>query len=323
MKRRHLLGRIALAAPGLSTLAAWAQPAPYPSRPIRFIVPFAAGSSPDSIARIVGQHMSTTLGQPIIIDNKPGANGLIAAQEAARAAPDGYTLFGGNNTTQAGNPSLYRKLPYDPVRDFIPVSLFIRSSLMLVVRPDYPANNMKEFLALARAANPPLAGGYASAGMQVALAELQSLGKLQVQGVPYRGVPQAVNDVMSGQIPFTFSDLAVGFAQLRGGKLKGLGVTSPQRSPLMKEMPAIAEELPGFGVTVWSGVVVPTGTPRDVVDKLASAAQKAVAAPEVGSKLGALGQEMTYLGPEDFKKFIATETVRWSGQIKNAGIEPE
>ncbi|MES2187573.1 MAG: tripartite tricarboxylate transporter substrate binding protein [Pseudomonadota bacterium] len=294
----------------------------FPSKPIRLIVPFPAGSAPDAIARAVGQHMQGTLGQPIIIDNKPGANGMIAAQETMRSAPDGYTIFGGNNTTLAAIGGLYKKPGYDP-KDFAPIGLLVRSSLMLVVRPDYPANNMKEFLARARSAANPLTVGYASAGMQVSIGEMEGLGKIRLQGVPYKGVPQAVADVLGGQIDFTFSDMTVGLGQVRGGKMKGLGLTQASRSPLIPEMPAIGEDIPGFNVGVWSGLAAPPGTPRDVVDKLWAAAQKAVNDPATFIQLQAAGQEKALMDPDTFKAYIVSETARWTQQIKAAGIEPE
>lgn len=295
----------------------------YPNKPIRFIVPFQAGSAPDHIARVVGMHMQQTLGQPIIIDNKPGAQGAIAAAEAAKAAPDGYTVFGGNNTTLAANPSLYKKLPYDPAKDFIQVARFITGSLTLVVKSDFPAQNTKEFLALLKSKKGTMSVGYASAGMQVAMAELKILGGVELLEVPYKGVPQAVNDVLGGQLTFTFADNAVAFTQIRGGKLKGFGVTSKARTPLMPEMPSLAEEMPGFDVTVWSGLAVPAGTPREVIDKLWAASQKALAAPEVTSRLMSLGLEPALMGPEEFGKFVTAETAKWARQIKQAGIQPE
>jgi tripartite-type tricarboxylate transporter receptor subunit TctC len=295
----------------------------YPNKPIRFIVPFQAGSAPDHIARVVGMHMQQTLGQPIVIDNKPGAQGAIAAAEAAKAAPDGYTVFGGNNTTLAANPSLYKKLPYDPAKDFIPVARFITGSLTLVVKADFPAQNTKEFLALVKSKKGAMSVGYASAGMQVAMAELKSLGGVELLEVPYKGVPQAVNDVLGGQLTFTFADNAVAFTQIRGGKLKGFGITAKARTQLMPEMPSLAEEMPGFDVTVWSGLAVPAGTPRDVIDKLWAASQKALAAPEVTSRLMSLGLEPALMGPEEFGKFVTAETAKWARQIKQAGIQPE
>jgi len=295
----------------------------YPSRPIRFIVPFPAGSAPDSIARVVSQQMQQTLGQPIVIDNKPGVQGAIAAAEAARAAPDGYTIFGGNNSTLAANPSLYKKLPYNPAKDFAPVGLYITASLTLVVRPDFPAKNMREFLAYAKANPGKLSAGYASAGMQVSMGELKTLGKVDFLEVPYKGVPQAVSDLIGGQIGFTFADNAVAFTQIRAGKLRGLGVTSLKRTPLMPDMPAISEELPGFDVNVWSGLVVPAGTPKEVIDKLWDASRKALATPEVGKSLNALGLDIAPMGPEEFGRFISAESEKWARQIKAAGIQPE
>jgi tripartite-type tricarboxylate transporter receptor subunit TctC len=309
------------AAMALAPLLAGAQA--YPSKPIRFIVPFPAGSAPDAIARIMSPHMQQTLGQSIVIDNKPGAQGAIAAAEAARAAPDGYTVFGGNNTTLAANPSLFKKLSYDPAKDFTPVGRFITGSLTLVVRPDFPAKNMKEFLAHAKANKGALSAGYASAGMQVSMAELKSLGGVDFLEVSYKGVPQAVTDLMGGQIAFTFADNAVAFTQIRAGKLRGLGVTSRARTPLMPDLPAISEELPGFDVTVWSGMTVPAGTPKEAVDKLWDAARKSLAAPDVVSKLNALGLEVAPMGPDEFGRFITAETAKWARQIKAAGIQPE
>ena len=317
----QLLSCALVAVAGLMPLAAGAQA--YPSKPIRFIVPFPAGSAPDSIARVMGQHMQQTLGQAIVIDNKPGVQGAIAAAEAARAAPDGYTIFGGNNSTLAANPSLYNKLAYNPAKDFVPVGLYISASLTLVVRPDFPARNMREFLNHAKANAGKLTAGYASAGMQVSMGELKSLGKVDFLEVPYKGVPQAVSDLMGGQIGFTFADNAVAFTQIRAGKLRGLGVTSLKRSPLMPEMPAISEELPGFDVNVWSGLVVPTGTPKEVIDKLWDASRKALAAPEVGKSLNALGLEVTPMGPDEFGRFIKAETEKWARQVKAAGIQPQ
>lgn len=311
---------------GLSALAHAQNSSPsntYPNKPIRFIVPFPAGSAPDAIARIVGQSMQVTLGQPMIIDNKPGAQGAIAATEAAKAAPDGYTVFGGNNTTLAANASLYKKINYDPIKDFTPIARFITASLTLVVKADFPAQNTKEFLALLRAKKGAYTVGYASAGMQVALAELKALGNVDVLEVPYKGVPQAVNDVLGGQLSFTFADNAVAFTQIRGGKLKGFGVTSASRTSLMPDMPSLAEEMPGFDVSVWSGLVVPAGASKEVVEKLWDASQKAMASGEVTSKLMGLGLDPALMGPEEFGKFVIAEKAKWARQIKQAGIVPE
>jgi tripartite-type tricarboxylate transporter receptor subunit TctC len=295
----------------------------YPTRPIRFIVPFPVASAPDHIARIVSEHMQKTLGQTIVIDNRPGAQGIIGASEAVRSTADGYTLFGGSNTTMAANPSLFKKLPYDPLKDFTPVTRLITSALMLVVRTDFPAKNVSEFVAHAKARPGQLSGGYASAGMQVALAELKSLGGISVLEVPYKGVPQAVTDIMSGQIAFTFADSAVALTQVKTGKVKALAVTSKSRTNLAPDVPSMSEAIPGFDVSVWNGLFVRAGTPRDIVLKLHDAATKALASPDVIAKLNAVGQEPGPMKPEEFRAFVQAEIKKWAVQIKKAGIQPE
>ena len=295
----------------------------YPVRPIRLVVPFPAGSAPDHIARIVGEHMQKSLGQNIVIDNRPGAQGLIGATEAMRGAPDGYTLFGGSNTTMAANPSLFKKLPYDPVKDFTPVTRFIISALMLVVRPDFAPKSVPEFIAHAKARPGQLSGGYASAGMQVAIAELKSLGGVSVLEVPYKGVPQAVTDVMSGQIAFTFADSAVALTQAKGGKIRLLAVTSRNRTKLAPDVPSMSESIPGFDVSVWNGLFARAGTPRPIIDKLYDAAYKAVTSPDVVEKLHLVGQEPAPMKPDDFRAFMLAEIKKWALQIKKAGIQPE
>jgi tripartite-type tricarboxylate transporter receptor subunit TctC len=318
--RRALVAGLA-AAPLLASAQSAASS--YPNKPIRFIVPFPAGSAPDAIARIMTQHMTTTLGQPFVIDNKPGAQGSIAAAEAARAAPDGYTIFGGNNSTLAGNLALYKKLTYDPNKDFTPIGRFITAGLMLVVRPDSPAKTTKELVARAKANPGKLTAAHASAGMQVALGEFKGLGGVDVLEVSYKGVPQAVSDLLGGQIDFTFADYAAAFPQVRSGKLRGLGVTAPTRTQLMPDMPSLAEDLPGFDVTVWSGLVAPAGTSKDVVDKLWDASRKALAAPEVAQRLNAIGLEVAPIGPQDFPRFLAAEQAKWARQVKAANIQAE
>ena len=295
----------------------------YPTRPVRFIVPFPAGSAPDHIARIVGEHMQKTLGQPIVIDNRPGAQGLIGAGEAVRSTPDGYTVFAGSNTTMAANVSLFKKLPYDPVKDFTPISRLITSTLVLVVRADFPARNLAEFVAYAKARPGQLSAGYASAGMQVGIAELKSLAGITVLEVPYKGVPQAVQDILGGQIAFTFADSAVAITQAKGGKTRSLAVTAKTRSALTPDIPSIAEEIPGFDVSVWNGLFARAGTPRDVVMKLHDAARKAVTSPDVIARLNALGQEPGPMTPEEFRAFMIAEIKKWAVQIRKAGIQPE
>ncbi len=295
----------------------------YPQRPIRMIVPFPAGSAPDSIARIVTLHMQQTLGQNIVIDNRPGAQSVIGAVEAMRSTPDGYTLLAGSNTAMAANVSLFKKLPYDPVNDFDAVARFITSALMLVVRADFPARNLPEFIAHAKARPGQLSAGYASAGMQVGLAELKVRAGISVVEVPYKGVPQAVTDIIGGQIAFTFADSAVAITQSQGGKVRALAVTTAKRSTLVPDIPSMAEEIPGFDISVWNGLFARAGTPKAIIAKLNAAANKAVTSPDVAAKLRSLGQEPGPLTPEEFRAFQLAEIRKWAAQIKAAGIQPE
>lgn len=295
----------------------------YPLRPVRFIVPFPAGSAPDSIARIVTQHMQQTLGQNIVIDNRPGAQSIIGAVEAARSTPDGYTLLAGSNTAMAANVSLFKKLPYDPVKDFDPVARFITSALMLVVRADFPARNLADFVAHAKARPGQLSAAYASAGMQVGLAELKVRAGITVVEVPYKGVPQAVTDIIAGQIAFTFADSAVAIAQAQGGKVRALAVTTKNRSTLAPDIPSMAEEIPGFDISVWNGLFARAGTPKAIVARLNDAANKALTAPDVAAKLRSLGQEPSPMTAEEFRAFQLAEIKKWAAQIKAAGIQPE
>ena len=318
MKRAHAFLAVFFA---MAAGAAAAQS--YPNHPIRVIVPFQAGSAPDQVIRITTQKMQGTLGQPFVIENKPGANGNIGVAEAARAAPDGYTLVSANNTTFAANPSLYRTLPFDPQKDFTPVARFITTGLILAVRSDFPAKDLKEFIALAKANPGKLTAAQASAGMRVSIAMLRSLAGVEVLEVPYKGQPQALQDVLGGQVSFTFADYAVGFPQIKAGKIRGLGVTTPKRSPVAPDIPTLGEGIPGFDVTVWAGMAVPAGTPRDVVAALWRATDQALAAPDVRQALQAIGFGVEPLDPQAFASYIASETVRWAKMVKEAGIEPE
>ena len=304
-----------------SVSAAFAQP--YPTRPIHVIVPFQAGSAPDQVIRITTLHMQGTLGQPFVIENKPGANGNIGVAEAARAAPDGYTLVSANNTTFAANPSLYKKLPFDPQKEFAPVARFITTGLILAVRSDFPAKNLQEFVALAKANPGKLTAAQASAGMRVSIAMLRSLAGVEVLEVPYKGQPQALQDVLGGQVSFTFADYAVGIPQIRGGKVRGLGVTTPKRNQAAPDIPCIGEVITGFDLTVWAGMAAPAGTPREAINALWAAAAIALGSPELRQALTPFGFSVEPLDPEAFAVYIGAETARWAKLVKEAGIEPE
>jgi tripartite-type tricarboxylate transporter receptor subunit TctC len=312
---RMLLAVLLLAA------SLFAHSQPYPSKPIKLIVPFPAGSATDHIARLSGSELNAALGQPVVVDNKPGAQGGIAAAEVARAAPDGYTLMMTTNTPQAANVSLFKKLNYDPVKDFAPIARLGTTSFMLMVRPDFPAKNLKEFLNYAKTKN--LSAGYGSAGSQVSLSMLKAMGKLDVVEVPYKGIPQAITDTMGGSLAFTFVDLGNALGQAKGGKLRGLGVTSPKRTPLAPDLPAIAEELKGYELIAWFALMAPARTPPEVVQKVHDAAVKSLAKPEVKEKYGVIGIDPAPMNQAELAKFIQSEIAHWAKLVRLANIQPE
>jgi tripartite-type tricarboxylate transporter receptor subunit TctC len=307
----------------LVLFAASAQAQTYPSKPVKLIVPFPAGSATDQIARVVGQELQSALGQPFVVDNKPGAQGTIAAVGVARSAPDGYTLMVTTNTPQAAAPALFKQLRYDPVKDFQPIARLGTISFMLMVATDFPAKNLKEFIAHAKANPGKLSGGYGSAGSQVSQAMLRSMGKIEFVDVPYKGLPEAITNVLGGSISFTFADLANALAQQKGGKLRGLAVTSEKRSSLAPEIPAIAEELKGYELIAWFALMAPAGTPKDIVASLHGATAKALAKPEMVARFGTLGTDIAPMDPAQLEAFIKSEIAKWARMAKEAGIQPQ
>lgn len=305
----------------LCSANAWSQA--WPSRPVKLVVPFPAGSATDQIARVVGQQLQEALGQPFVVENKAGAQGGIAAAEVAKAAPDGYTLMVTTNTPQAANVSLFKKLSYDPVKDFSPIARLGTISFVLMVRPDFPAKNLKEFIAHAKANPGKLSGGYGSAGSQVSQAMLRSMAKIDFVDVPYKGLPQAITDVLGGSLSFTFADLANGLAQMKGGKLRPIAVTSEKRSRLAPDLPALAEELPGYELIAWFALMAPAGTSPDTVARLHKIVDASLAKPDVAARFAALGTDVAPMNPQQLAAFIQSEIAKWAKMTKEAGIEPQ
>jgi tripartite-type tricarboxylate transporter receptor subunit TctC len=300
-----------------------AQGQTYPSKPVKLVVPFPAGSATDQVARLIGAQLQGALGQPFIVENKAGAQGGIAAAEVARAAPDGYTIMVTTNTPQAANVSLFKKLQYDPVKDFAPIARLGTTSFMLMVKPDFPAGELKGFLDHVRKQPGKLSAGYGSAGSQVSLAMLKSMAKLDVVEVPYKGIPQAVTDTMGGSLAFTFVDLGNALAQAKGGKLRGLAVTSQKRTALAADVPAIAEALPGYELIAWFALVAPAKTPADTVQKIHGSALEALKKNEVKEKFATIGVDVAPMGPAELGKFIQSEIAHWAKLVKLANIQPE
>ena len=295
----------------------------YPSKPVKLVVPFPAGSATDQVARLAGQQLQEALKQPFVVENKPGAQGSIAAEFVAKAAPDGYTLLVTTNTPQAANVSLFKKLPYDPVKDFEPVVRLSTTSFMLMAKPDFPAKNLKELLAYVHSQPGKFSAGYGSAGSQVSIAMMKAMGKLDVVEVPYKGIPQTVTDVLGGTLSFTFVDLSNALPQIKGGKLKGYAVTSGTRTPLAPEVPAMAEELKGYDLIAWFAIMAPAGTPKDVVQLLYDVSLKGLSKPETKERFANIGTDVAPMNPVQLGAFIKSEIAKWAALVKQAGIQPE
>ena len=295
----------------------------YPARPVKLVVPFPAGSATDLVARLAGAQLQEALKQPFVIENKPGAQASIGAEFVAKSAPDGYTLMMTTNTPQAANVSLFKKLPYDPVKDFEPVIRLSTTSFMLMAKPDFPAKSLKELLAHVQSQPGKFSAGYGSAGSQVSIAMMKSMGKLDVVEVPYKGIPQTVTDVLGGTLSFTFVDLANALPQMKGGKLKGYAVTSEKRTPLAPDVPAMAEELKGYELIAWFAIVAPAGTPKDIVQTLYDISAKSLQKSEVREKYAAIGTDVAPMNPAQLAAFIKSEIAKWAILVKQAGIKPE
>src|SRR6202171_3583935 len=269
----------------------------FPRRQIKIIVPFPAGAGPDQVARMLGHHLQDAFGQTIVIENRTGALGSIGAQEVARSTPDVYTLLMGTNTTHAANVAMLKNLPYDPAKDFAPVIRTITTAMVLVVKPDFPAKNLAQFMEYART-HPNLTAGYGSGASQISIGQLQTRGGMSVIAASYRGVPQAVTDVIAGVIGFAFADFSIAIPQIQGGTLRGIGVTSPKRKQLIPDLPALAEAMPGFEATIWYGLLAPAGTPEPVVDKLYAESQKFLTMPGTRERLAGVGVNVSPMRPD-------------------------
>ena len=298
----------------------------YPSKPIRFVVPYPAGGPLDTVARLLGQKVSESVKQPVIVDNKPGAGGNIGADAVAKSPGDGYTILMGAVATHAINPTLYASIPYDPIRDFIPVTQVASTPNVLVVNPSVPASNVREFIAYAKANPGKLNFGSGSTGSAGHLAgELfKTLAGVEMTHVPYKGAAPAMNDLIGGQIQLMFDNLASALGQVRAGRVKALAVTTAKRSTLAPDVPTIAESgLPGFDINTWFGIFVPTNTPRDVVERLHTEFTRALAAPDIREKMQALGAEPVGNRPEEFAAYIRSEADKYARVIKASGAKAD
>jgi tripartite-type tricarboxylate transporter receptor subunit TctC len=297
----------------------------YPDKPIRLIVPFAAGSATDLLARALAADMAPDLKAAAVVENKPGANGMLAAQFVAQAPPDGYTVFITTNTTQAANPHLFKTLTYDPVKDFAPVSGLNRGGAqVMLVNPRLPAGNLAEFIALAKASPHPLTFGHGSSTARVAAELLQQMADIKLQQVPYKSNVFAITDLLGGQIDMTITDLATGLPQVKGGKLRALAVSSLSRSSLAPEIPTLDESgLRGYELAFWSAAYVPARTPAEVIDRLREMIAKASRGPAMRSYYQVTGSQVFITRPEELARFQEVEANKWGRIIRGAGIAPE
>ena len=322
MKRSTFLAAAGLAF-GMAVAAPAAIAQPFPNKPIRMVVPFPAGAATDLAARVIGQQLSATLGQPVVVDNKPGAGGSIAAMEVIRSAPDGYTLLFSSNSAISSNVALLKKIPYDPTKDFTPVAGTGETALVLLVKSGFPVKNLKELIAYVKSHPGKVNAGYGSSSSQISIATLDKLAGIETLLVPYKGIPLAVNDVLGGTLDYTFADIGNALAQVKGGNMRALGVTSSKRTPLMADVPAISEVLPGFDITAWFAIVGPAGIPKDVVDKLNAATTQVLKTAEMKDRLATIGLTPMPMPPEQLKVFIGTEIVRWTRLAREANVQPE
>jgi tripartite-type tricarboxylate transporter receptor subunit TctC len=295
----------------------------FPARPITIVVGSSAGSATDGLARAIGLELTKETGQPVIVDNRAGAFGGIAAQFVARAQPDGYTVFMTTNTTQSANPHLQKKLSYDPIKDFAPVSLLTKGYQLLVVNPQVKANNVAELIAAAKAAPGKLNYGSGSSSAQVATELFQQMTGTRFNYVPYKANPPAVLDLVAGQTELMIADLATTLPHVKAGKLRALGVSSPKRLPLVQGVPAIAESLPGYEFGYWNALYAPAGTPAPVVQRLNALMHRAIQTPAVQKLVEQAGMEAALSTPEELARFQLAELNRWGQIIKTAGIAAE
>ncbi|WP_414653652.1 Bug family tripartite tricarboxylate transporter substrate binding protein [Geminicoccus sp.] len=323
LRRRAVLGLGTLMVSGGWVPAPAEAQAPYPSRPVTLVVPFSAGGSTDLVARLIAQEMTGHLGQQIMVENRGGAGGTIGSAAVARAVPDGYTILMATVATHALNPLLYKTIPYDPVRDFTPISLLARFPSVLVVHPAVAANNVQELIDLLKAN--PGEYSYASAGngtpSHLSGEMFKSMAGVDMFHVPYKGAGPALVDVMGGHVPIMFDNLPPSLEHIRAGTLRGLGVTSKERAPTILELPAVDETLPGYEIYSWNALFAPAGTPQSIIRRLHGAALAAVKDPEAATRLKELSVTAVGSTPEELATYLKTELTKWAPIIQTSGVQ--
>jgi tripartite-type tricarboxylate transporter receptor subunit TctC len=311
--------------------AASAQPAStssgqaWPSKPVRIIVATSPGGPYDETARAVGPKLTEIWGQTVIVDNRPGAANIIGATLAAKSPPDGYTYFLGSVASTAINPSLRKSLPYEPQRDFVPVSLMLSSPMILIVHPSMPVKSVKELVALARAK--PGGLNYASAGVgnfqHLSMELLMSMAKIKMNHVPYKGFAPAIVDLTTGQVTLMFANIAGAMPHIRNQRVRAVAVSSAQGSALLPSIPAVATIYPDFDLTTWMGLLAPTGTPREIVTKVGGDMNRVLKHPDLQQRFAGLGQEVLAGSPEQLTEYMRRDRARFAALIKDIGLTPD
>lgn len=325
MHRRALLKTLFATGAAASTWPVLAQ-APWPNRPIRYIVPFAPGGTTDILARVVGEKLAVALGQPVVIENKPGQGGSAGAAELARAAPDGYTIGGGTISSHAINATLYDKLPYDPVTSFAPITMYATQPNVLLVHPSVPATNVREFIALLKANPDKYSFGSAGNGTSQHISgELfKTLAGVKMQHIPYRGSGQMMPELLGGTLQVAVDNIATAIPHMKSGKLRALAVTTTQRSGVAPDVPTMVESgLAGYELSSWQAVFAPAGTPKPIVDRLYAEISRILKMPDVAKRLSDLGLDLSGMPPADLAAVIRADVPRLGKVVRDSGAKAE
>jgi len=296
----------------------------YPAKPITLVVPFSAGSGTDGVGRVVSQKLSERLKQQVLVENRAGASAQIGAEFVAKSAPDGYTLFMTTNTSHSANPSLFKTLRYDPIKDFTPIVRTGELPFAVTVNPALPVKSMKELIDYAKAHPGKISYATPNSTSLVASETMKVAAKINIVGVPYKASPQALTDLIGGQLEMYVVDLGSGLSTIKSGKVRTLAVTPARGSKILPDVPPIAATLPGFDLTSWNGIFGPANLPRPIVDRLHAEVQAVLAEKEVQDKLANIGFEVwPSKSPDEFARYVADQLAHWTKLIKAAGIQPE
>jgi tripartite-type tricarboxylate transporter receptor subunit TctC len=323
-----VLGRMKICGLALVVLAAGfaaaASADDYPSRPVTILTPFAAGSATDTAARLVSKYLQEALGQSFVIENRDGAGGMLAAEAVAHAQPDGYTLLLTSNSTHSAAPGLFKRVPYDPIKDFTPIARIGSFPSFIAVTNDLPVKSMEELVAYAKANPGKVTAGYGNSTGRITTEIVKRRHNIDIVPVAYRSNPAAVTDLMAGHIEMGVPDFSTGLAMAKSGKFRPLAVLTKDRDPALPDVPTLdATVMPGFDLLAWTGMFGPAGMPKEIVDKLAAPIEKALAKDDVRQRFRDVGVEVYWIGPDGFSAYVKDELVKWTTLIKAADIQPE